>query len=85
MKQTQLLSKALAPDHVKDVGSQSVLYGRLVSLSGVGMSVGPIIGGHIMEAYPNYGFTVITTIMGALFAVNLGNGFVLIEKKNIKI
>lgn len=72
MKQTQLLSKALGPDYVKDKAEQSVLYGRMASVSGVGMSMGPIIGGHIMEAFPDYGFTILCTITAAIFAINLG-------------
>lgn len=69
-KQTQLLTNALAPDYVKDGEQQSVAYGRIASLSGIGMSLGPIISGHIMEAYPDSGFTIITTTMGAIFALN---------------
>lgn len=59
-------------DYVKDVGQQSVVYGKIESLSGVGLSLGPIIGGHIVEAYPDYGFTLITVIIGVIFTINTG-------------
>ncbi|KAJ0178932.1 hypothetical protein K1T71_005707 [Dendrolimus kikuchii] len=71
-KQTQLLTNALAPDYVKDGAQQSVAYGRIASLSGIGMSLGPIISGHVMEAYPDSGFTIITSAMGIIFALNFG-------------
>lgn len=71
MKQTQLLSKALGPDYVNDKGDQSVLYGRMATMSGIGMAAAPILSGHIMEAFPENGFTLLTTIMAALFAINL--------------
>ncbi|KAM3967172.1 major facilitator superfamily domain-containing protein 9 [Aphomia sociella] len=70
IKQTQLLVKALAPDYETDSTKQSVVFGKLATLSGVGMSLGPVIGGHIMEAFPDNGFTVITSISGCLYLVN---------------
>ncbi|XP_031768600.2 major facilitator superfamily domain-containing protein 9-like isoform X2 [Galleria mellonella] len=70
VKQTQLLVKALAPDYEIDSSEQAAVFGKLAALSSVGMSLGPIIGGHIMEVYPENGFTVITCCSGLLFIVN---------------
>lgn len=72
-KQTQLLTKSITPDYESDPKKQAVVFGRLATVSGLGMSVGPVIGGHIAEAYPENGFTIIAFIVGTLFAVNTGS------------
>lgn len=81
-KQTQLLTNALAPDYETDGTKQSIVYGRMSTMTGLGMSVGPIIGGHIMEAYPNNGFTVICCVVGAIFIFNT---FLLRKLPDVKI
>ncbi|XP_039749840.1 major facilitator superfamily domain-containing protein 9-like isoform X2 [Pararge aegeria] len=71
-KQTQLLTKALVPDYEKDDKKQSVIYGKMAAISGVGITLGPVIGGHIVEDYPIHGFTIIGLIVCICFIVNAG-------------
>lgn len=70
VKQTQLLTKSIAPDYVKDTSQHSALFGKLATLSGLGMSVGPMTSGHLTEAFPDNGFMIITFLLAAMFAVN---------------
>lgn len=72
-KQTQLLTKALVPDYEKNEKKQSEIYGRMAAISGGGITLGPVIGGHIAEDYPEYGFTYIAIFVGIFFALNAGN------------
>ncbi|KAL0882208.1 hypothetical protein ABMA27_000751 [Loxostege sticticalis] len=71
-KQTQLLTKSIAPDYEPDPAKQAVAFGRLSTLSGLGMSIGPMISGHLAEAYPEYGFMIIACLVGVTFAINAG-------------
>lgn len=73
IKQTQLLIKALAPDYEKEQEKQAVIFGRLATLSSLSFAVGPVIGGHIMQAFPEYGFTSIAVIVSIIYAINAGN------------
>ncbi|XP_053603342.1 major facilitator superfamily domain-containing protein 9-like isoform X2 [Plodia interpunctella] len=72
MKQTQLLIKALAPDYEKEPDQQAVVFGRLATLSGISFAIGPVLGGHIMEAFPEAGFTIITVIIWVIYSTNAG-------------
>ncbi|CAG9795171.1 unnamed protein product [Diatraea saccharalis] len=84
-KQTQLLTKALVPDYEKGEKEQSAIYGRMAAVSGAGITLGPAIGGHIAEGYPDNGFAFIAIIVGICFLVNAGLAFFLpISKKHLK-
>ncbi|XP_026737440.1 major facilitator superfamily domain-containing protein 9-like [Trichoplusia ni] len=69
-KQTQMLSKALVPDYEKDEKKQGDIYGKMAAISGVGITLGPIIGGHIAEDNPENGFLLIAIVVGIFFAIN---------------
>ncbi|XP_013139116.1 PREDICTED: quinolone resistance protein NorA-like [Papilio polytes] len=71
-KQTQLLTKALVPDYESNQQKQSVIYGKMAAISGVGITLGPVIGGHIVEDHPENGFMYIAVIVGFCFLVNAG-------------
>nr|NP_001298766.1 uncharacterized protein LOC106115595 [Papilio xuthus]BAM18522.1 unknown secreted protein [Papilio xuthus] len=71
-KQTQLLTKALVPDYESNQQKQSVIYGKMAAISGVGITLGPVIGGHIVEDHPENGFMYIAIIVGFCFLVNAG-------------
>ncbi|KAJ0178884.1 hypothetical protein K1T71_005659 [Dendrolimus kikuchii] len=71
-KQTQMLTKALVPDYERNEEKQSAIYGRMSAISGGGITLGPIIGGHILEDNPEGGFTFISLIVGICFIINAG-------------
>ncbi|CAH2105592.1 unnamed protein product [Euphydryas editha] len=71
-KQTQLLTKALVPDYEKNEKKQSKIYGKMAATSGVGITLGPIIGGHIVEDYPSHGFNFIGVAVSIVFIINAG-------------
>ncbi|CAB3239104.1 unnamed protein product [Arctia plantaginis] len=71
-KQIQLLVKAVIAENCNDTNEQGVLYGKLIAIAGLGMSVGPVVSGHVIEAYPTNGFTILSCVVGAVFAVNIG-------------
>ncbi|XP_045494258.1 major facilitator superfamily domain-containing protein 9-like [Colias croceus] len=71
-KQTQLLTKALVPEYEKDEKKQSVIFGKMAAISGMGMTLGPVIGGHIAEDFPENGFFYISLIVATVFIVNAG-------------
>lgn len=72
-KQTQLLTRALVPEYEKNERKLSAIYGRMAAISGAGITLGPVIGGHIAEDYSEHGFKIISVIVGICFAVNAGN------------
>lgn len=72
-KQTQILTKALVPTYENDHKIQSEIYGKLSAISGVGMTTGPIIGGHIAEDFPQHAFTFVAILVGLCFLLNAGN------------
>ncbi|XP_023950521.2 major facilitator superfamily domain-containing protein 9 [Bicyclus anynana] len=67
-KQTQLLTKALVPDYEGDEKKQSAIYGKMAA--GVGITIGPVIGGHIVEDYPIHGFSVAGLLVCIFFIIN---------------
>ncbi|CAH2071530.1 unnamed protein product, partial [Iphiclides podalirius] len=71
-KQTQMLTKALVPDYESDQVKQSVIYGKMAAISGIGITLGPVIGGHIAEDHPDFGFLYIAIIVTACFIANAG-------------
>ncbi|KAL4706622.1 hypothetical protein ACJJTC_009034 [Scirpophaga incertulas] len=72
-KQTQMLTKALVPDYEKSKQVQSSAYGRMAAISGAGITVGPVIGGHIAEDMdPENGFIFIAFLVGICFVINAG-------------
>lgn len=52
---------------------QSEVYGKMAAISGVGITLGPLVGGHILEDYPTYGFSMACTLSSALFVLNSGS------------
>lgn len=68
-----MLTKALVPDYEKNTQSQSAIYGKMAAISGAGITLGPVIGGHIAEDNPDNGFTFIALIVGICFVLNAGN------------
>ncbi|XP_048007571.1 major facilitator superfamily domain-containing protein 9-like [Leguminivora glycinivorella] len=71
-KQTQVLAKALVPDYERSEKKQSEIYGKMAAISGVGMTIGPIIGGHMAEDHPEEAFKLIATLVGICFIANAG-------------
>nr|XP_026496826.1 major facilitator superfamily domain-containing protein 9-like [Vanessa tameamea] len=71
-KQTQLLTKALVPDFEKNERKQSNIYGKMAAISGMGITLGPVIGGHIVEDYPIHGFSFIGGVVSICFLINAG-------------
>ncbi|CAG4992099.1 unnamed protein product [Parnassius apollo] len=71
-KQTQMLTKALVPDYESNHLKQSVIYGKMAAISGIGITMGPVIGGHIAEDNPEHGFMYITITVGLCFLINAG-------------
>ncbi|XP_034829634.1 major facilitator superfamily domain-containing protein 9-like isoform X1 [Maniola hyperantus] len=69
-KQTQLLTKALVPDYERDEKKQSVIYGKMAAISGVGITIGPVVGGHIVEDHPIHGFSIAAVLVSICFFVN---------------
>ncbi|CAK1546145.1 unnamed protein product [Leptosia nina] len=85
-KQTQLLTKALVPEYEKNEKQQSAIFGKMAAISGMGMTLGPIIGGHMAEDFPEKGFLYISIIVAMCFILNAGCVFLLpqaiIKKKS---
>ncbi|XP_068631098.1 major facilitator superfamily domain-containing protein 9-like [Battus philenor] len=71
-KQTQMLTKALVPDYESNQLKQSAVYGKMAAISGIGITLGPVIGGHIAEDHPENGFAYIGIIVGICFLINAG-------------
>lgn len=67
-----MLTKALVPDYEKNERHQSAIYGKMAAISGAGITLGPIIGGHLAEDDPENGFTYIALIVGTCFVTNAG-------------
>ncbi|XP_026755505.2 major facilitator superfamily domain-containing protein 9-like [Galleria mellonella] len=76
-KQTQMLTKALVPDYEKNEQKQSGIYGKMAAISGAGITLGPVIGGHIAEDNPENGFTFIAVVVGFCFIFNAGLAYFL--------
>lgn len=67
-----MLTKAMVPDYEGNKLKQGEIYGKLMAISGAGITLGPIIGGHIIEDYPVYGFTFLAVVVGVVFVINAG-------------
>lgn len=67
-----MLTKALVPDYEKNEQAQSAIYGKMAAISGAGITLGPVIGGHIVEDDPEGGFVRIAIIVGICFIANAG-------------
>lgn len=65
-----MLTRALVPDYEKDQSKQGGIYGKMAAISGVGITLGPVIGGHIVEDFPNLGFMFIASVVGSCFILN---------------
>ncbi|CAH4031556.1 major facilitator superfamily domain-containing protein 9-like [Pieris brassicae] len=83
-KQTQLLTKALVPEYEKNEKKQSAIFGKMAAISGMGMTLGPIIGGHIAEDYPENGFYYIAGVVALCFILNAVSVYML-PQTNIKM
>ncbi|XP_049870036.1 major facilitator superfamily domain-containing protein 9-like [Pectinophora gossypiella] len=71
-KQTQMLTRAMVPDYEGCETKQSEIYGKMAAISGAGITIGPVIGGHVLEDYPEHGFKYIALAVGACFLLNAG-------------
>ncbi|XP_069358151.1 major facilitator superfamily domain-containing protein 9-like isoform X2 [Maniola hyperantus] len=69
-KQTQLLTNALVPDYERDEKKQSVIYGKMFAICGVGIALGPVVGGHIVEEHPIHGFRIGAVLVAICFLAN---------------
>lgn len=69
-KQTQMLTRALVPDYENNQHKQAGIYGKMAAISGAGMTLGPVLGGHITEDNPDHGFLFISLVVGFCFAMN---------------
>ncbi|XP_034834380.1 major facilitator superfamily domain-containing protein 9-like [Maniola hyperantus] len=69
-KQTQLLTKAMVPDYERDEKKQSVIYGNMFAICGVGIALGPVVSGHIVEEHPIHGFHIASVLVAICFLVN---------------
>ncbi|KAJ8733452.1 hypothetical protein PYW08_001750 [Mythimna loreyi] len=69
-KHTLTLTRAMAPDYIDDKNDVTVLYGKLKSLAGIGLALGPILSGYIMEAFPENGFNIMCTILSGVIILN---------------
>lgn len=61
-KHTQTLTRALAPDYIDDENDVTALYGKVTSLGGLGLALGPVLSGYAMEEFPESGFTIMCTV-----------------------
>ena len=75
------MTKALVPDYKKNERTQSNIYGKMAAISGVGITVGPVIGGHIVEDFPAAGFNFIALLVGVFFIINAGILYIFIYLK----
>lgn len=71
-KQTQMLTKAMVPDYEANEQKQGEIYGKMMAISGVGITLGPVIGGHMAEDYPDHGFSFLSAVVGICFLINAG-------------
>lgn len=60
------------PDYEPDQMKLGDIYGKMAAISGAGITVGPVIGGHVMEDHPELGFSIIAGVVGFFFAFNAG-------------
>ncbi|XP_047984164.1 major facilitator superfamily domain-containing protein 9-like isoform X2 [Leguminivora glycinivorella] len=76
-KQTEVLTKALVPDYETSEKNQSQIFGKIAAMSGMGMIVGPFVGGHLAEGFPEYVLPLVALIVGGCFSVSAGLVFFL--------
>lgn len=69
-----MLTRAMVPDYEKRQNMQSEIYGKMAAITGLGITIGPIIGGHIVDDYAN-GFMIVGLVVGACFVINAGDNF----------
>jgi len=86
-KHSQTLSKALLCDaSVTSGATRSGALARFNGASSVGFIVGPVLGGHLLQAYPIHGFAICCQLAAFLFVLNaLLTRFCLsIDDKNVE-
>ncbi|KAJ2952269.1 hypothetical protein O0L34_g4546 [Tuta absoluta] len=83
-KQTQMISRAMVPEYEGDVKRQSEIFGRMAAISGVGITIGPIFGGHVIEKYPEHGLTYISMAVGLCFLLNTGVNIVMMMNMKLE-
>lgn len=69
-----MLTRAMVPDYESRQNVQSEIYGKMAAITGMGITVGPVIGGHIVDDYTN-GFMIIGIVVGVCFFLNAGDIF----------
>uniref|UniRef100_A0A2A4J523 Major facilitator superfamily (MFS) profile domain-containing protein n=1 Tax=Heliothis virescens TaxID=7102 RepID=A0A2A4J523_HELVI len=70
-KQTQILTRTIAPDYLDDPNDVSILYGKLLSLGKLGTDLGTNLGGRITKAFPKNGFTIACALTTPLYFIVL--------------
>ncbi|XP_073948493.1 major facilitator superfamily domain-containing protein 9-like isoform X2 [Choristoneura fumiferana] len=83
-KQTQVLTRALVPDYEKNENKQSIIYGKMAAISGAGITVGPVIGGHLAEDHPEEAFAFIGVVVGICFVLNAGLVYLLPNTNSVR-
>ncbi|KAI5646525.1 major facilitator superfamily domain-containing protein [Phthorimaea operculella] len=84
-KQTQMIARAMVPEYEENVKRQSEIFGRMAAISGVGITIGPICGGHIIEKYPEHGLTYISVAVGLCFLLNTGVVYLLPKTNSLTL
>lgn len=69
-----MLTRAMVPDYEKNQIKQSEIYGKMAAITGMGITIGPVVGGHIVDDYPN-GLAIIGVVVGLCFFINAGDLF----------
>lgn len=62
------------PDYEKRENVQPEIYGKMAAITGMGITIGPVLGGHIVDDYSN-GFMIIGIVVGVCFFINAGEYF----------
>ncbi|XP_063377629.1 major facilitator superfamily domain-containing protein 9-like [Cydia fagiglandana] len=81
-KQTDVLIKALVPDYETNKKKQSEIFGKIAAMSGIGMIVGPFVGGHLAEGFPEHVLPLVAIIAGGCFSVSAGLVYLLPNSKH---
>ncbi|XP_022825641.1 major facilitator superfamily domain-containing protein 9-like [Spodoptera litura] len=69
-KQTQILTRALAPEYIHEPSKVSILYGKLLSLGSFGQTLGSFLSSYPIETYPRSGFTFMCGVLSIFFGIN---------------
>lgn len=82
LKQTEVLTKALVPDYETSEKKRSEIFGKIAAMSGIGMIVGPFVGGHLAEGFPEHVLPLVAIIVGSCFSISAGLVYLLPNTKH---